>query len=78
MCNVDTAKDAEVEIELRGLVGQNFAVTGTVLEANEMDAHNTFQQPDKVKPSEFTGFTLEGTTLKVKLSPMSVTVLELK
>jgi alpha-N-arabinofuranosidase len=78
LCNVDTAKDAEVEIELRGLVEQNFAVSGTELTAAEMDAHNTFQQPDKVKPSAFTAFKVEGTTLKVKLSPMSVTVLELK
>lgn len=77
LCNTSPDAAAETVIELRGLAGANVKVTGTELTASAMDAHNTFEQPDNVKPQPFTGFTVEGGELRVKLSPMSVTVLEL-
>ena len=42
-----------------------------------MNAHNTFDAPDAVKPQPFTGASLVGATLTVALPARSVVVLEL-
>src|SRR5690606_19219299 len=48
LCNVDRTNAADLAVDLRGIdVNQ---ITGRVLTANEMDAHNTFDNPDNVKP----------------------------
>ncbi|MDQ6421788.1 alpha-N-arabinofuranosidase [Paenibacillus sp. LHD-117] len=78
LCNVDPSNAAELSIDLRGLAGGGIRVSGTELTANAMDAHNTFEQPDRVKPAPFSEFAVEGTSLRVKLSPMSVTVLRIE
>ncbi|GBG12328.1 alpha-N-arabinofuranosidase [Paenibacillus agaridevorans] len=78
LCNVDPHSGAELSIDLRGLSDAAPQVSGTELTASAMDAHNTFEQPEVVKPAPFNGFSLEETTLRVKLSPMSVTVLQLQ
>jgi alpha-N-arabinofuranosidase len=53
------------------------AVTGRVLTAATMTAHNTFDAPHAVEPQAFTGATLDGGRLTVVLPAMSVVVLEL-
>jgi alpha-N-arabinofuranosidase len=40
-----------------------------------MNAHNTFEQPDAVKPAEFTDVKVENHKLAIKLPPMSVVTL---
>ncbi|WP_276203558.1 alpha-L-arabinofuranosidase C-terminal domain-containing protein [Paenibacillus fonticola] len=40
--------------------------------AGKMNAHNTFEQPDAVKPVEFTGAAVQGNQLAIKLPAMSV------
>jgi len=37
-----------------------------------MQAHNTFDHPDAVKPAEFSEFSLNGSVLNVKLPARSV------
>jgi alpha-N-arabinofuranosidase len=53
------------------------SATGRVLTAPAMQAHNTFESPDAVKPAPFSGFTLSGGSLSVTLPSMSIAVLEL-
>ncbi|MFZ5496957.1 MAG: alpha-N-arabinofuranosidase [Verrucomicrobiota bacterium] len=53
------------------------AVTGRILTAGTMDAHNTFAAPDVVKPAAFTGAALADGKLTVELPAKSVVVLEL-
>jgi alpha-L-arabinofuranosidase len=53
------------------------AVTGRILTAAAMDAHNTFAAPDVVKPAAFTGAKLADGKLTVELPAKSVVVLEL-
>jgi alpha-N-arabinofuranosidase len=43
-----------------------------------MNAHNTFEQPDVVRPAPFTGARLTAGRLTVDLPPKSVVVLELR
>ena len=49
-----------------------------VLTAPEMNAHNTFDQPDAVHPAVFHGATLKGNRLDITLPPKSVVVLSVK
>jgi alpha-N-arabinofuranosidase len=52
-------------------------VTGRVLTADAMNAHNTFDAPEKVKPISFDRATIDGSVLKAALPPMSVVALTL-
>lgn len=78
ICNVDHKNDAEVNIDIRGLAISNANISGRILTADKMDAHNSFEQFENVKPVEFSGFSVDGEGLIVKLPPMSVAVLALK
>ncbi|UKS30874.1 alpha-N-arabinofuranosidase [Paenibacillus sp. HWE-109] len=77
LCNLDHLASAKVDLDLRGLTIGNVRVSGTTLTADSVDGHNTFENPDRVAPAPFTSFAWDGQLLKVDLSPMSVTVLEL-
>ncbi len=73
--NVDPNKTRTVMAELRGVAVAS--VTGLVLTAGAMNAHNTFEKPDAVKPAVFQGAKLSGSTLLVALPAKSVVALEL-
>jgi len=77
LVNLDFEGSADVEVELRGLAGSRVEIAGTTLTSDKIDGHNTFDEPERVKPVPFRGFRIEGSRLDVQLPPMSVTVLEL-
>jgi alpha-N-arabinofuranosidase len=52
--------------------------TGRILTSSTLQDHNTFENPDKIKPVAFNDVQLNDNTLKVELPPFSVVVLELK
>jgi alpha-N-arabinofuranosidase len=75
LTNIDASKGQEVTVNLRGA---NFnKVSGRVLASGKIQDHNTFDQPEKVKPSPFTGVVLKNGVLTVKMPAASVVVLEL-
>lgn len=76
-CNLQHHAEAQVTIDLRGMDGGSLTITGSTLTGETMDAHNTFVQPDAVKPQPFESFQLSGGKLTVNLPAMSVTTLEL-
>ncbi|MNJ54072.1 Intracellular exo-alpha-L-arabinofuranosidase 2 [compost metagenome] len=78
LCNIDHQKEAVLVLELRGVQAENTKVFGTIITADTMNAHNTFEQPDAVKPMEFTGVTIENNKLAIKLPAMSVVTLALE
>jgi alpha-N-arabinofuranosidase len=49
-----------------------------VLTATALNAHNTFEQPEVVKPATFDGAKIDGETLTVDLPTKSVVVIELR
>ncbi|GIQ67909.1 alpha-N-arabinofuranosidase [Xylanibacillus composti] len=77
LCNIDPGDGASVDLVIRGLAGLG-TMTGRVLTASEMQAHNTFEQPDNVSPAEFDAWEIDGDRLRVQLPAMSVVVLELQ
>jgi alpha-N-arabinofuranosidase len=75
LSNLDPHKPAEVSCVLKGQ--KVSGVSGKILTAADMHAHNTFEQPDAVRPTIFSGATLAGENLSVTLPAKSIVVLEL-
>ena len=78
LCNLDHKNEADLNLELRGLELSASKVSGKILTASEMDAHNTFEQPENVKPVEWTDVKIEKQSLAAKLPAMSVAILTLE
>ncbi|HHT35734.1 MAG TPA: alpha-N-arabinofuranosidase [Firmicutes bacterium] len=76
LCNLDPQNAAEIDCDLRGM--DAVFVSGTILTADVMNDHNTFDEPDKVAPSAFDEAVLNQNKLSVKLPPMSVAVLKVE
>jgi alpha-L-arabinofuranosidase len=76
LVNIDATKEQEVSLDIRG--AKYTSVTGRILTSPKVQDHNTFEKPESIKPAAFKGFSLSGNTLKGKIPPFSVVVLELK
>ena len=74
--NIDSEKENEVEFDLSGFDIDDF--NAEILVSEELQDHNTFDEPKKITPSEFKDFKFKKGTLKMTLPPFSVVVLESK
>ena len=72
LCNIDHQDAASVSVDVRGIAGESLSIAGRILTATEMNAHNTFENPEQIKPEMFTDFTVENGQLTVQLPKMSV------
>jgi alpha-N-arabinofuranosidase len=76
LVNIDAGKEQEVTIDLRGMT---FATAqGSILASAHVQDHNTFDQPNHVKPAEFTDLHIAGKTIRLTLPPCSVVVLAVR
>lgn len=73
LCNLNPNRPAEVACTLQGAAAHQLA--GFVLTAADMNARNTFEQPDAVKPAPFSAFKLSEGGFTTTLPPKSVVVL---
>ena len=76
LLNTDPNRPAQVACKLSGVIAAG--VTGRVLTADAMQARNTFDAPETVKPTGFNAFKHEGDTLTVDLPAKSVVVLTIQ
>jgi alpha-N-arabinofuranosidase len=76
LCNLDPNKAQKVQCELRGFSARS--VTGRILTADDMTAHNTFDNPKRIRPAEFKDAKIEGKALAALLPPKSVVMLEIE
>ncbi|HEY0281244.1 MAG TPA: alpha-L-arabinofuranosidase C-terminal domain-containing protein [Rhizomicrobium sp.] len=76
LVDLDPNRPAHVAVSLAGAGAKS--VTGTILTADAMDAHNSFDHPNAVEPAVFTGATLQDGVLNVDLPAKSVVVLTLQ
>jgi alpha-N-arabinofuranosidase len=65
-----------LDCELEGVEASR--VAGRILTAKQLDAHNTFDSPDNVKPAPFGGGIIQDGKLSVEVPPHSVIVLTLE
>ena len=76
LVNIDANKEQEVNINISGA---NYAsVTGRILTSDKLQDYNSFENPNKIKPVIFNQAVLSKNSLKLKMPPFSVIVLELK
>lgn len=75
LSNLDANRELAVACDLLGAKCEK--VSGRVLTAPAITAHNTFEQPETVKPVPFTAFDRTDRGLLVKLPAKSVVVLEI-
>jgi alpha-N-arabinofuranosidase len=76
LCNLNPNKSTKLVCELQGT--RPSRVTGRILTANTMNAHNTFDKPNNVQPNAFNKFDFEGDVLTVTLPPKSIVLLGIK
>jgi alpha-L-arabinofuranosidase len=74
--NLDPNRAAEVTTTVAGAAVRS--VGGEVLTATAVNALNTFDRPDAVRPTVFNGYKLEGSRLTLSIPPKSVVMLELR
>ena len=74
LANVNPDQAAEVTCHIGDFDGAPH-VEGSVLTAAAMNARNTFEQPEQVKPQAFADFTVEGCTLHIQMPAKSVVLL---
>ena len=76
LCNLNATRPASVTCDLQGASPKS--VSGRVLTSSDMTAHNTFDQPDTIKPAPFNDVQLASGGFTTTLPAKSVVVLELK
>jgi len=76
LTNINAKEPQTISINIQG--EKYTKVSGRILTSEKLQDHNTFENPDKIKPETFNGAVLKGNQLNVKLPPFSVVVLELR
>ena len=76
LCNLDPNESAVLECEIKE--ARFSSIRGRILTAVQMNAHNTFEDADAVRPIDFSDVQLSGTGFTTTLPPKSVVVLELE
>ncbi len=76
LVNIDPENASDMSIEIRGNTASS--VTGRILTAGELNSHNTFENPEVVKPEAFKGAKLSKQVLSLNLPAKSIVVLEIK
>jgi alpha-N-arabinofuranosidase len=74
--NIHPEEGTEISVELRGMDPKQ--VSGRILTADELNAHNTFDQPDAVRPESMKGLKLNKNQLTFTLPAKSVVVVEVE
>ncbi|MHC4640240.1 MAG: alpha-N-arabinofuranosidase [Planctomycetota bacterium] len=76
LCNLDPKNSAELTCKLPGTEGKN--ASGSVLTADDITAHNTFDEPEVVTTAVFSDFKLKDNIVTTTLPSKSVVVLEIE
>lgn len=74
LANVDVENTQQLAIDLQGIQARK--VSGRILSSGSINDHNTFEQPDKVRPASFKDAKIADGKLQVNLPPRSIVVLE--
>jgi alpha-N-arabinofuranosidase len=74
LVNIDAKKKNTVEIPIADLGVKTFS--GTLLTSENLQDHNTFDSPTKIKPQEYKVGKVKNGMVQVELPPFSVVVLK--
>ncbi|MGJ7046072.1 alpha-N-arabinofuranosidase [Thermoanaerobacterium thermosulfurigenes] len=76
LCNLNPEKSVTVECEFRG--EKVSKATGIILTADEMNAHNTFDNPNKVVPKEFDEIKIVENRIVMTMPKMAIVGVEVE
>ena len=76
LANLDSKNSAKLSLKIAGM--QARAASGQILTADAINAINTFDKPDTVKPQSFSGAKVKADQLTLDLPSKSVVVLSLQ
>ena len=76
LANIEPDRAVEMLIDLRG--GDYSEVTGRILTAPELTAHNDFEDTSRVEPETFTGAKIKKNILSLTLPAKAIVVLEIR
>ena len=74
--NLDAHKKVMVSTALNNISGKN--IQGEILTSQKFNDINTFEQPGKIKTTDFSDYKKDGDKLSVNLPPMSVVLVTIK
>lgn len=77
ICNLDPHQSEDIVLHLEG-INERSRVSGRVLTANEINAYNSFAEPNKVKPTEFNQMKLGDDHLALTMPSKSVLVIKIE
>jgi alpha-N-arabinofuranosidase len=75
LVNINPDASQTILCSIKGLKTKN--ITGQIITNKEMNAHNTFENPDVVFPTSFSNYKITGDGIEVTLPTKSVVMLEL-
>ncbi len=79
ICNLDHENGASLKLDIRGLIASTSAqVSGVLLTADNIQAHNTFEQPDAVKPVAFDKLNIQDNELHADIPAKSVVLITIQ
>lgn len=76
MTNVDMKSPQTLTLNLRDIDVKG--ISAEILHGESASDHNTFDNPDKVRPAEFKDFRIKGNTITVTLPPVSTITMEIR
>jgi alpha-N-arabinofuranosidase len=76
LVNIDARNSQKVSVTIHGAKYKQ--IQGRILASQKLQDHNTFGEPEKIKPAAFKGASLKNNILEINLPPFSVIVVELK
>jgi alpha-L-arabinofuranosidase len=75
-CNLDPNESEEIFCDLRG--GKEIhKINGRILTSDQLNAHNTFEQPENIVPVNYNNFNLQSNGFSFTLPPKSILVVEI-
>lgn len=76
LVNIDPVKSQNISLAFFGSVYKT--ATGRILTSGALQDHNTFKDPEKIKPATFNKVTVKNGEVTLTVPPFSVISLELK
>lgn len=76
LVNIDPNKEHTITINIKGASYKS--VTGRILKSARMQDYNSFDEPEKIKPTSYDGAKLAANKITLKIPATSVIVLELQ
>ena len=78
LANVSIDKEQQIELALDGLSAKPKTVSGQMLTCKNVTDYNDFDNPERVKPTPFTGAKLSKNKITIKLPAKTIAVVKIK